>query len=212
MMMPLLITHFCNLTCCMQLRSRQQLHSPTPKSRHQNNDAYPGHTAGAGTGRVQVFALPHTRALTSLFFFSASFLYRLDAFYFGGTVCSGMNCSCLLTVPLPSDSSIADSSRSDASVATADPQRLVCSTTDPQFPPQPAVHPLLTPPPAPPHPHTSPRSSLSPPPSSSSPTPTSSPPSRTPTPAHSFSHTTFHAPLPLHLSTACASTSLSRRP
>jgi hypothetical protein len=140
--MPLLsITHLCNLTCCMQLRARQQLHSPTPQSRHQSNDASICHTAGAGTGRVQVFALPHTRALTSLFFFSASFLYHLDAFYFGGTVCSGMNCSCLFTVPLPRDSSISNSSGGDASLAIADPQRLVCSTTDPQFPSQPAVRP-----------------------------------------------------------------------
>ena len=140
-MLLLTIAHLCNLTCCMQLRARQQLHSPTPQSRHQNNDASICHTAGAGTRRVQVFALPHTRALTSLQFFSASFLYRLDAFYFGGTVCSGMNCSCLLTVPLPRDSIVADSSGDDASVATADPQRLVCSTTDPQFPSQPAVRP-----------------------------------------------------------------------
>ena len=69
---------------------------------------------------------------------SASFLYHRDAFYYGGTVCSGINCSCLLAIPLPSDSRDTSGS-SNASVPVAQPQRLVCSSTDPQFPSHPAV-------------------------------------------------------------------------
>lgn len=86
---------------------------------------------------------PDTKAMKPLFVvpqgpatavYSASFLYHREAFYYGGTVCSGSNCSCLLTIPLPHGASDTRSS-----VSTAQPQRLVCSATDPQFPSQPAV-------------------------------------------------------------------------
>lgn len=59
-------------------------------------------------------------------------------------MCSGSNCSCLLTIPLPHGASDARSS-----VSTAQPQRLVCSATDPQFPSQPAVAPPTPLPPPP---------------------------------------------------------------